>query len=243
MATSHNWTAEQLPLISSLGDSPANPSPSLVNNRDRMTKGISGPRCSALLTRSSLLSSLVKMFLASSAWHSNVCVLTWKASALKSNRLLFRLVPSMRRTEETGFGLLPTPTSRDWKDGTAQSCQNVPVNGHLGRAVHLLPTIRAADADRGGRGDLIQAVRGNKNKHFRLLPTVRANKWGIPDSHGSTKAWGQLLPTPHANCSTGPGTQGREGGMNLQTAVGGSLNPRFVEGMLGFPQDWTSLEE
>lgn len=30
----------------------------------------------------------------------------------------------------------PTPTSRDWKDGTAQSCANVPENGLLGRAVH-----------------------------------------------------------------------------------------------------------
>ena len=28
-----------------------------------------------------------------------------------------------------------------------------------------------------------------------------------------------LLPTPHANATTGPGTQGRDGGPNLQTAV------------------------
>lgn len=28
-----------------------------------------------------------------------------------------------------------------------------------------------------------------------------------------------LLPTPHANCHTGAGTQGRDGGMNLQTAA------------------------
>jgi len=30
----------------------------------------------------------------------------------------------------------PTPTSRDHKDGSAQSCANVPVNALLGRAVH-----------------------------------------------------------------------------------------------------------
>lgn len=30
----------------------------------------------------------------------------------------------------------PTPTSRDYKDGSARSCRNVPVNGLLGRAVH-----------------------------------------------------------------------------------------------------------
>lgn len=33
----------------------------------------------------------------------------------------------------------PTPTSRDHKDGTAASCENVPVNGLLGRAVHNFP--------------------------------------------------------------------------------------------------------
>jgi hypothetical protein len=30
----------------------------------------------------------------------------------------------------------PTPTTRDYKDGTAKSCQNVPVNGLLWRFVH-----------------------------------------------------------------------------------------------------------
>lgn len=37
----------------------------------------------------------------------------------------------------------PTPTTRDWKDGTAKSCKNVPVNGLLGRAIHKFPTPRA----------------------------------------------------------------------------------------------------
>ncbi len=33
-------------------------------------------------------------------------------------------------------GWWPTPISRDYKDGTAKSCKNVPVNSMLGRAVH-----------------------------------------------------------------------------------------------------------
>jgi hypothetical protein len=32
----------------------------------------------------------------------------------------------------------PTPTTRDWKDGTAESVKNVPLNSLLGRAVHGL---------------------------------------------------------------------------------------------------------
>ena len=36
-----------------------------------------------------------------------------------------------------GNRMWPTPTSRDWKDGSAESCRNVPVNSLLGRAVHV----------------------------------------------------------------------------------------------------------
>jgi len=36
----------------------------------------------------------------------------------------------------TERGMWPTPTSCDWKDGSAQACANVPVNGLLGRMVH-----------------------------------------------------------------------------------------------------------
>lgn len=46
--------------------------------------------------------------------------------------------------------LWPTPTTRDYKDGTAQSCANVPVNGLLGRAVHLYPTPKAQNARASG---------------------------------------------------------------------------------------------
>jgi len=39
--------------------------------------------------------------------------LTWKAKITKSNRLLFQLVPSTLRTDETGSGLLLTPRTRE----------------------------------------------------------------------------------------------------------------------------------
>ncbi len=60
---------------------------------------------------------------------------------------------SENRTRPNGIALAdaarlwPTPTSRDYKDGSAESCQNVPVNGLLGRAVHqrLVPTPTSRD--------------------------------------------------------------------------------------------------
>jgi hypothetical protein len=38
---------------------------------------------------------------------------------------------------ETVVGRMPpTPTTRDWKDGSQQACQNVEANGLLGREIH-----------------------------------------------------------------------------------------------------------
>jgi DNA (cytosine-5)-methyltransferase 1 len=52
-----------------------------------------------------------------------------------------------------------------------------------------------------------------------------------------------LLPTP-----TVCGNYNRKGasansGDGLATAVGGKLSPRFVEWMMGLPDDWTALDD
>lgn len=46
--------------------------------------------------------------------------------------------------------------------------------------------------------------------------------------------------SPHANCTTGAGNQGRQGGENLQTQAKGKLNPRWVETLMGLPIGWTT---
>jgi hypothetical protein len=44
----------------------------------------------------------------------------------------------------------PTPTSRDWKDGSAQACSGVPTNSLLGREIHWpTPTERDYKSGRG----------------------------------------------------------------------------------------------
>lgn len=87
----------------------------------------------------------------------------------------------------------------------------------LATAVRRFPTVRTTDGERGGRGDLIQAVRGNANKHFKMFPT----------------------PT-RADGRGGPGNSGREGGNNLRTEVKGALNPAWVEYLMGWPCNWTA---
>ena len=173
MPTSSPLTEPTTPgLICSQGDFLANLSVSPGSEEARQMSVRSGRKCCELLTGQSPLGSLVRMLLESSRWNSTISYLTWKPSATPRGRLLFRLVPSMPDTEGTEFGLWPTPrtvtggaesaqrkqelgrtnsgggdlqaavkmwptpTSRDHKDGTAQSCANVEENGMLGRVIH-----------------------------------------------------------------------------------------------------------
>jgi len=60
------------------------------------------------------------------------------------------------------------------------------------------PTLRASDGERGGRGDLIQALRGNPNSHYRM-PTLCAadgEKGGRGDLYARLNNSGrQRMPT------------------------------------------------
>jgi hypothetical protein len=103
----------------------------------------------------------------------------------------------------------PTPRARDWKGpGYEDDLPSTVAR----RAIWATP--KATDADRGGRGDLIQQVRGNQSPsaHFKT-PTA------APFSHG-----------------------GSGGELHKQVAPsGGPLNPQWVAWLMGFPIDWTSL--
>jgi hypothetical protein len=95
------------------------------------------------------------------------------------------------------------------------------------QVAHFFPTPRAADADNGQRtpdGILKEAKRG----HGIALP-----------SHV------QIFPTPTANDAknNNPPSQRKENGRHsdqLNVIAGGSLNPSWVEWLMGFPVGWTA---
>ena len=100
--------------------------------------------------------------------------------------------------------------------------------------------------------------RSQYNSQDNGMALSRAVKWPTPTSRdhkdGSAAACKNVpvncllgravhFPTPHANCHTGPGqAPQKQGGENLQTVAGGSLNPTWVEWLMGFPLGWTALE-
>jgi hypothetical protein len=56
----------------------------------------------------------------------------------------------------------------------------------------------------------------------------------------------QIFPTPTVNDSKNNNAPSQltkgQGGRNLNVVIGGSLNPTWVEWLMGFPLGWTDLE-
>ena len=113
----------------------------------------------------------------------------------------------------------PTPQSNDYK---APNKRTTTANSGHGLAAFVkAPTPKSIDGERGGRGDLIQMVRGNANKHYKLAtPTSRDWKSGKASQD-----------TMERNSRP------------LSEQVGGSLNPPWVEWLMNWPLGWSGTME
>lgn len=239
----------------------ASPSPLPAGERVRRTAVTSGLTCSVPFTRSGPVGLLVRTLVASSRWYSPARRLTWDVSPLCSERIslftvsgrntssrpsavilsvkdipssrcLFRLVPSVPRTEGTVSGLLPTPIASDFKvRGPGSQQKGLP---EIIREL-LLPTPTATEIHhwqrverwkRQGRTSMHETEDGEKNPNGLT---------DFLDFHG-------LLPTlEHIGRK---GKNPRQGGLPdffAQTGRSFQLNPLFVAEMMGFPTSWTVL--
>lgn len=89
--------------------------PSPGSDAARRMTVTSGLTCLRLSAHSGPLGACLRMLLATSAWASTRCFLTWREEATPRNRSLFRLVPSMPPTGGIECGLLPTLVRSDAK--------------------------------------------------------------------------------------------------------------------------------
>jgi hypothetical protein len=202
--TSQSGTAKSM---FSLEDSPANLSPLLAEERERTITATSGHRCFERYGRYTPLGSLVKTLMESRRWWSPAKSLRWDAQTIfskrityterkadspstksvqtskpkdiPSNRLLFQLVPSEHRTEETEFGLLPTVQTQGLKQCNKKGkTEFVPLD--------LLPTPNAMDI---AHKDMEINERGRRNPKKGKTD----HSLGLEDM-----AVAQLLSTPTA---------------------------------------------
>jgi len=248
MATLKNSTAqntqEQLTLFA--GGSHANRLVLPGSKEAQMTTDTSGRKCLELYGRSGQGGLLQKTFLAyligMPGWLSTRCYLTWKMKAIRRyRRLYFQLVPSMPRTEETEFSLLPTPVvptaPYQYSNGDKTKPVTLTLVGKM--KAGLLPTPTANPGNR------------RLNENGQSLDK-NGNRYGVTLNQMAKSG---LLPTPAARDIKGTnGSDHLKNGngrkhldqlpnaLKFNHLIDGHLNHRFVMEMMGFPSTWTDLK-
>ena len=216
------------PLTFSPAASLASHSPLPGSELARKMTVTSGRRCLGLSKMFGQDTSLLKTLLESSTWNSTECFLTWKVRVTPSGRLLFQLAPSMPNTDGTEFGLLATPKS-------------VPSG----------PDYARVNRSKSGGDDLATQIAKN------LWPTPRKNLTGNVTPERANDKFNNLesvmarkmFPTPtERDWRSDQGQKKYEDqygsrGKPLPRIVGGSLNPTWVEWLMGFPLGWTVLKD
>ena len=240
-------------LTSSVAGSPASRGPLPGSSEAQKMTEISGRRWLPLLKSYGLSGSLAKMCeaLLTSQWGSSAAFLTWRGSGTKPSHLLFQLAPSMPRTEGTECGLLPTP--RSCSAMAAENIQNRAADKFpnlesvVARSLWPTPTTPTGggerSGDRAGTGNLHYLARSGQ-----LWPTPQARDWKDgknPKLHGNHSpslpvavSTVKMYPTPDVGAAKGRGQSSAENRHRL----GGSLNPTWVEWLMGFPQEWTACD-
>jgi hypothetical protein len=113
--------------------------------------------------------------------------MTWKLRVIKSRWLIFRLVPSERRTAANGFGLLPTPQPHDVVALGDALADHHHYPQDLSNAISLLPTATGCFAgvkSRGGKrkGELLLGGRIGANPGLKLQPAFVEWMMGFPEN-------------------------------------------------------------
>jgi hypothetical protein len=122
-------------------------------------------------------------------WYSSRCALTWKLKGTKFNRLLFQLHPKTHRTDETEFGLLPTPNAAEGYKGAKTYNPNSQMGSSLSAMAgsRMLPTPTKSDfqprwktENWEGNSDLPSVINGILGTRSQLNPRFVAEMMGFP---------------------------------------------------------------
>ena len=148
----------------------------------------------------------------------------------------YRLPPLVPRISGTGCSYLPTPDTGLSQNGHGrrgvasnpanQAGRNLDAMAKNGQWPSFLPTPQQWDGQRGAESKETKKKRGAGGVNL----AEAAKMWGTPNSHPRTFT---------------PRKQTRPGDEKFQLAnqVGGQLNADWVSILMGFPADWTIVED
>lgn len=254
------WQQTELPLTLSAADSHVRTFPTPEKARGLPVNGRDYGASTPVL--------LARLDPATSSWKtSQLCFVeglatysqTWPRSGLMRSGTAYQLPPLAPLTDATGLGLLPTPVKYDATPGG-------PGNHYKGigwKAKHspssLWQTPVADDAMERQAGKWNSRGEPKLSAQVKMWPTPRAcsamsatfTETAISKAPQRAKRYGNLeevlliLPTPTARDWRDNGrspAELRRNSTTLATIANGSLNPTWVEWLMGFPLGWTDLK-
>lgn len=212
-----DWLETECPPPNSSAEGiPANHSATPASSEARKILATSGRRCVESLAKSDRLGSLLKMLLVMSPWGSTRCSLIWKQTVTPGGRSLFRLLPLTRRTSGNESG--------SWL-ATATANQLAPSMRKWKGCREIWPTPSARDwKDTPG---MKARRRDGRDRSADQLPRAVY----LEES-------ARFYPTMDYGAAKGRG----QASADDRSRLGGSLNPEWVEWLMGFPPGWTALE-
>lgn len=231
-------------LMSLRGDSLVSPSPSPENDPEPMTRVTCGPPPS---------SAFAWWDRATSSWKTYQVLLlaatlepfseTWPRAGSLCAGVCYRQRSWERRISEIGSGLLPTPNlpnggqtarSGDRRDETP-GLHGMATTGKLAKWRWPTPT----------RQNAAYTSRAAKEKYGSGMTLTEAVRVAAGDAASPVvpPARGEVFPSPSArDWRSGSGRQENGHTPQLPEAIGGKLNPTWVEWLMGWPLGWTALE-
>lgn len=170
---------------------------------------------------------------------------TWPTSGTMRNGTVFRQPPLVPRISAGESSFSPTP----------RACSGLRPSGANRTELvnHWLPTPTATDGSHGGQITPKKGRRGGNLIEFlsaQMFPTPTA----ADGERGSEKmmrgnltlkgAVNKFWNTPRADGrDLAGGSNSRRTAKNNGTYIGRTLNPRFVEWLMGFPLSWVVVED
>ena len=172
---------------------------------------------------------------------------TWPRSGTMQSGTAYRLPPLVRLTDETGFGLLPTPTlplGGGERSGSRSGTGNLHYMARTGKLLPtqvLWPTPRAAD-HKGATNPA--AAEKAKQRGFspnlpEMVTAVNGGMWPTPTSRDYRSSM-KLETADKRQAASSMGVNLSEHIQKVERN-NGALNPTWVEWLMGFPPGWTDL--
>src|SRR5210317_574246 len=276
---------------SSAEASHANRSVSQARKKAKKMTDTSGRTCMKLLNTKNPLGSLSKTLVASSMWHSMMCVLTWKPKVTPRNRLLFQLAVSKLPTEETESGssertwrtpdahcgrggsskermqmkldkgmpislndqvahpdlMWPTPQARDYKDtGENTDYEKLAKKSKLAGAVksEMYPTPRSSIGMSMTMDSVVNAMDNNDRGYKGNLEervAIEQKMWPTPNASDNRDRGNMSDPAIQRRLA-----KGKQVGLTMAVKDKpgkGTLNPEWVEWLMGYPPGWTDITD